>query len=66
MRPRQPYTSLSEEIEHPDYLHPQTAAINTVVRDAIEKKRISPAKRNERIPSTSIHAGTNEEGSYTA
>lgn len=24
-RPRQPYTSPSEEIEHPDYLYPQTA-----------------------------------------
>ena len=33
-RPRQPYTSPSEEIEHPDYLHPQAAAMNTVVRDA--------------------------------
>lgn len=65
-RPRQPYTSPSEEIEHPDYLYPQTAAINTVVRDAIRKKRISLAKTNERIPPTSIHAGTNEEGSYTA
>ena len=65
-RLRQPYTSPSEEIEHPDYLHPQTAAINTVVRDAIKKKWISLAKRNERIPPTSIHAGTNEEGSYTA
>lgn len=57
-RARQPYTSPSEEIEHPDYLHPQTAAI--------KKKWISLAKRNERIPPTSIHAGTNEEGSYTA
>lgn len=37
-----------------------------MVRDAIDKKWISLAKRNERIPPTSIHAGTNEEGSYTA
>ena len=49
-RPRQPYTSPSEEIEHPDYLYPKTAAINTVVRDARRKKWISLAKRNERIP----------------
>ena len=47
------------QIEHSDYLYSQTAAINTVVRDAIGKKWISLAKRNE------IHAGTNEEGSYT-
>lgn len=55
-RPRQPFTSPSEEIEHSDYLYPQTAAINTVVRDAIGKKWISLAKRNE------IHAGTYTRG----
>ena len=65
-RPRQSYTPPSEEVEYPDCLHPQTAAINTVVRDAIKKKWISLAKRNKRIPRTSIQAGTNEEGSYTA
>ena len=79
---RQPYTSPSEEIggilsfrfarlihfflRASHYLYPQTAAINTVVRDALRKKWISLAKRNERIPPTSIHAATNEGGSYTA
>ena len=46
-RPRQPYTSPSEEIAHPEYLHPQTAAINTVVRDAIKKKNKSGETKRE-------------------